>query len=662
MSGPWDDYAPQQPTGQQVGAAPQSAPSPTPADGAPDTYQGAQKVVASDGTIAYRRPDGSLSLVGNPNGATSVDPATGATEVTIGASSNPDALAEYDKAHPYQAPAPAQPSSGVPAGAPQDNTPPWADYAPQGQSQGAPQKDDLLGLQWGIKRPLDNAAAWVESGLDKLGVPVSNTEHALGFQSAQDVRNQDLQYLKSKAAQGITPGIAGQMAGDVIGTLPTLMLPGGALIQGAAAGALTSDDQSLPGVAAGAALGGIGGNAADMLTSGVINTVAPRISAAAQSLLDRGVPLTTGMIAGSKGLLGRIEQLGQNVPVAGELIRKRGNEALTGFNSAVANEALAPIGAKVAPGTSGHELYQNAKQAIGDAYDAVGKGAAVPLDGQYAADMMSVHHDVNGLPVDLQNRFSRVVSREVTGRVDPTVGGFTSEGIKDAKAALNKEIAKVKNPTLFEGDYADALKSTRNALTSALGRTSPEAQAQLAAADAAYPRFKAYEGAVKNSTQNMTTPNGYFTPQQLQAGINAGATNSQRAAAANPLQALAEAGKEILPRRYKDVISPMQAAIEGGVGAGVIGSDVLGGPHAGMALAAPAAGLGLLYTKPVQDALRKSLVKSAAARKALEAALGAPLEKFTNPPARLLGSASTNALNAAYLNPPLSNQALAPTR
>lgn len=525
-------------------------------------------------------------------------------------------------------------------------------------------KDDQgLGFQAGAMKPWDNAAMGLEWGVNQLLRPVSaasqalggpaiNTQgidQAVGSQSAAQSADAHKAFIDQKAQEGVKPGGWGNIAGEIAGTLPTLYLPGGVLAQGAMGGALTTDARDPAGIAASAATGTLTGKATEFGLNGITNTIAPRIGKAAQQMLDIGAPLTTGMINGGKGVLGRLESItGSIIPGAAELVRMRGNEALKGLNTGVADLVAKPYGAPKLTGENGQEVYQGVKQAVENTYSSVSKGADVTLDHPFATDMASINADVSHLPDDLRTRFGRVMAREVRGRLDPQTGSMTAEGVADAKAAINKEIAKWKGTNGFESDYVEQLKAARSAITRMLGRTSPEAEATLAAADRGYPDFKTYERAVKNSTQNQTTADG-FTPQHLQSALNTGATSGKIASGVGDLPQLATAAKEVLPRRFKDVVSPMSSFIEGGVGLGVIGTDILGGHGAGMKMAAPAVAMSLFYSRPVQDALRAGLLKTAAGRKALEAYIGVPLETVIGKGSGLLAAPATPLVQRGLL-------------
>lgn len=524
--------------------------------------------------------------------------------------------------------------------------------AAQGAPAAALPVSQSLGFQEQASKPLDNVAGWVDKipGASALDEALA---HLFGTPTTAQAIAQRQQAF-ADAEKTARPGGWGKMAGDVVGTLPTLMLPGGPLLQGAAGGALLTDHPNDPARIAGdAALGAVAGKAMDVGGKALINTVAPTIGASARMLLGAKVPLTTDMMTGGKGLWGWAGKVAGITPGAGELYRMRGNEALAGASPGFANAAMAPINPGIGAVDNGAALYASARGAKDAAYSAVGDGLNVPLDGAYAARMQPVRSDVSALPADLQGRYARVVGRELNLRVDPTTGEIPSGALADAKVGINKDIAKFPNPSGWDADYVDALKSTRRALVDSLGDTSPEARSALNAADAAYPGYKTVQAAVRKANLNSTTQDAFPTAQHMLSAVRENSSPEAFAAGTAPGQQYAQAAKDILPRKFKDVVSPMQSLIEGGIGAGVIGSDVLG--HAGPVLMGAQAAMLPLYLKGVQDALRKGLLSSANLRAAAERNIGS-LENYVPAPAALSGG----LLSQRYSNPVWGQSGLLP--
>lgn len=148
-----------------------------------------------------------------------------------------------------------------------------------------PKSDEVLGFAKGVMTPLDNAATWVEGAVGRLpwasglipGVGpalagakvVDALGRALGMPTAAQAKTSHTQAVAQAKQQGRVPGKIGEFAGNVVGTLPTAMLPGGVIAQGAAAGALLSDAKDVKGVATDAAIGAAGAKVGDIAFRGV---------------------------------------------------------------------------------------------------------------------------------------------------------------------------------------------------------------------------------------------------------------------------------------------------------------------------------------------------------------------------------------------------------
>lgn len=509
-----------------------------------------------------------------------------------------------------------------------------AHVAADAPQTGALPVSESLGFEKNLMKPLSNMETWLGK------IPYVGT-----LTGADDpnmlAAHQRAQAWIDRQAQSARPGQIGGVLGSILGTAPTLAIPGGPLVQGAAAGAMMTDDPNKPmGVLKDAALGGVGGKLFDMGGKAVLDTIAPRIVPSAQRLLAAGVPLTTDMMTGGKGPWGLLGKFASVMPVSGELYRARGNEALAAASPGFANEAMASISPNIGPVDSGSALFDAAKNAKNAAYRAVGDGLNVPLDGAYAARMQPVRGDVAGLPPDLQGRYARVVGRELNLRVDPTTGEIPSAALADAKVGINKDIAKFPNPSGWDADYVDALKSTRRALVDSLGDTSPQARQALDAADAAYPGYKTVQSAVRKANLNSTTQDAFPTAQHMLSAVRENSSPDAFAAGTAPGQQFAQAAKDILPRKFKDVMSLGHAVMETGIGAGVIGTDVLG--HAGLPLLAGVAGLAPLYSRAAQGGLRRALSATGRMRTMAESMAG-PLEHYTGAASALGGGAVTPA-------------------
>ncbi|HKY81889.1 MAG TPA: hypothetical protein VJM09_10525, partial [Sphingobium sp.] len=123
----------------------------------------------------------------------------------------------------------------------------------------------IEGLAQGINKPLNNAARWAEGGLDAIGLGDSyrGLSSSLGF--APDVSAAEQEQQRIADAAPYRPSGFGEFSGNMVGTVPTMLLPGGALIQGAAGGALLSDGNSVYDVGKDALLGAAGAKAGEVI-------------------------------------------------------------------------------------------------------------------------------------------------------------------------------------------------------------------------------------------------------------------------------------------------------------------------------------------------------------------------------------------------------------
>lgn len=131
----------------------------------------------------------------------------------------------------------------------------------------ATQSSDTLGLYQGANKIIDNATSATNWALNKipvgggkgLGDAIDSAGQAMGFPSIPAAKQSHADYIAQQAKQGVTPSARGRIAGEIGATLPTLMLPGGPLVQGAVAGGLSTDSTDPAGIAKDAALGAAAG-------------------------------------------------------------------------------------------------------------------------------------------------------------------------------------------------------------------------------------------------------------------------------------------------------------------------------------------------------------------------------------------------------------------
>jgi len=120
--------------------------------------------------------------------------------------------------------------------APEGATPEQVLSYVQENMQSTPKDDSKLnGLMLGALKPIDNAARALAGALPEGVTSAIDTAGA-----AMGMPSQEQAYEANQAAREGNSATGMQLAGNIAGTLPTLALPGGALAQGAAGGALRS--------------------------------------------------------------------------------------------------------------------------------------------------------------------------------------------------------------------------------------------------------------------------------------------------------------------------------------------------------------------------------------------------------------------------------------
>jgi hypothetical protein len=128
-----------------------------------------------------------------------------------------------------------------------------------GQLRQSGQVSEQLGFEKGIEKPFANVGNWLGQAAQGAGIDLSGVRQvAHNLQGAQAEADAHEPWRKTAV-----PGKLGQFAGNMVGTAPLSALPGGALVQGAAGGALLSDSKDAGGVLRDAAIGAVAGKVAD---------------------------------------------------------------------------------------------------------------------------------------------------------------------------------------------------------------------------------------------------------------------------------------------------------------------------------------------------------------------------------------------------------------
>jgi hypothetical protein len=455
------------------------------------------------------------------------------------------------------------------------------------------------GLALGAQKPLDNltSAAMQIPGVaavDQLG-------QRMGFPGAREA------VASNDAARRANTATGAQLVGNIAGTLPTLALPGGALAQGAAGGALLSDATDVEGAAMDAGLGAVAGKAGDMAVRGVANVIAPKVSAAVRTLADEGIPLTPGQAFG--GVTKGIEDRLSGFPVVGDLITSARSRGVEAFNANVINKALGNIGQKLPQGIkAGREAVAYAADAIGQAYDAIVPTLSVTGDRTFTGAIGRIERASRSLPGSGARDFKAVVGDDVLQQLKQGAT-LTGEGFKTLESRLSKFSGSLKSSSdAYQRMVGEQVDEVLGELRGLLLRSNPAKRAELAQLNRAF----AEQVRIERAAGAAGNPTGVFTPKQYSAAVRASDGSARKSAIARGRgmnQGFADAASDVLPATVPDSGTAGRAAT--GLGVSALASGSLGVPLPAIAAAGAAA---IPYTRAGSAALNALLRSPSAAR------------------------------------------------
>lgn len=475
----------------------------------------------------------------------------------------------------------------------------WDQAANAAPSQGVPalseapklKSDELLGMQRGFFKPMDNLALWAERGVDALGRPFGNEDLGQdisrigGGKPMAEVIADRQAYVDAQRAKGVKPGLAGEIVGGIAGTLPAIAaVPGAglgsAVLGGAAAGAMMTDDpEDLGSVVGDAAIGAAGGG----VLHGAGRIIAPRINAALRNVRNTfGANPTPGQALG--GPFRVWEDLSESIPGYGLAIRAGKRGANAEMNRGAANFVMNNID-EVVPDTVpiGTDQNQYVKQTIGDVYNTALRPVVLPWDNQLAADLGTVRQQIVArLSPDNQAAYADLMANHVMPRLQAN-NTMSGEGWKEVQSILRKE---ARDTSKKGGVEANALANAFGATEGAMGqgwlaRYAPDAADTIRAADQSYAKNIALKGA---SARAPGGDDGVFSPSNLwQASKAADPTYKKEATALGtsmwhqPLTDL----MDVMGRYTPNSGTADRAYHIGGVaalGGGLLGADAAGVP------------------------------------------------------------------------------------
>lgn len=392
------------------------------------------------------------------------------------------------------------------------------------------------------------------------------------------------------------PGAIGEFVGSIPGYVAG-GLAGGPFTGGAIGAGLNSRSDSLPGVAADMALGGVLGKGSDMVMAGAQKLIAPQLAPAVQKLMAAKIPLTPGQTLG--GMAKNFEDKAVSIPILGNLISRGQKNATEGFNTAVLNDALKPIGKMLPAGkSSGREAIDHVAKTIGAEYDALLPKMTGTLDAQLQQEVNTIGQNAigEGATKDIVDRFQNVIKAQLLARAPN--GTLNGAQLKMAQEQLNKVGSNFAssadgNDRLLGSMILDANESFNNMLL----RNNPQYADALKSANAAWAKYSR----IRRAGSALGNADGVFTAAQYSNAVKAldksvDKGNYARGKALN--QDLADAAKEVLPNSVPNSGTSDRAM------AAALPALLTGAVPFAPNLAVPALAASALYTRPGQAAMR----------------------------------------------------------
>lgn len=419
----------------------------------------------------------------------------------------------------------------------------------------------------------------------------------------------DVDEAKVRDAELMASG--GGLVGNIAGSIATMAVPGaaasripgaakvtqallapktmtGAAAVGAGMGAtqpVASDDSRIGNMAIGAG-GGVVGQAVPKVAGAIIagNTRKP-----VQDLLDQGVKLTPGQIAG--GAFQRVEEGATSIPILGDAIRASMQRANETFNTAALNRALEPIGDKAT--AVGREGIREVESKIGAFYSNLLPKLTVKLDPQFAVDMRTIKATAANLPPEQAAQFDKILNNEVLKKF--ASGRMSGEEMKRIESELGRlERGYRSDPAFANRELGAAIQDAQTALRDLVERGNPQFAGELQKANLGWANFVR----VQRAASGVGSKEGVFTPAQLSSSVRANDHSLRHGGYARGgalMEDLSDTAKSVMRKEVPDSGTPYRAML----GIGGLGGAAALEPTAAAAILGGAAA----YTQPVQSVI-----------------------------------------------------------
>jgi hypothetical protein len=371
-----------------------------------------------------------------------------------------------------------------------------------------------------------------------------------------------------------TPGKYVGAAAETLTNPASYIGPGGLLSKAAMAAASGIGGEGAAQAAEGTGYEGLARFAGSMGAGPLAARVMkPQLAPAQQMLADRGLTqMTPGQLTG--GLLKDLEDKASSLPILGHFIQNARGRSIEGFNRAVADQALEPIGQALDRRTAaGHDTITEVGDKLSAAYDRVLPNLLFTPDHGFASDLANIQRSAQAMPA----QYVRLFNRTLNDRLQP--GRWTQQQLLPPNIPNPNNVPALPPQTTWHLQ-GDAYKSIESELTHLAGKygSSSDAGQQLlgdrlgdvvkamrANLERSNPTFSDELGRInqgwamyarmRGAATNRRGSEGVFTPGDLLTAIKRGDKSVQKGSFARGdalMQDFAEAGQRVLPSKVPD--------------------------------------------------------------------------------------------------------------
>lgn len=375
-----------------------------------------------------------------------------------------------------------------------------------------------------------------------------------------------------------------RLGGNVVGALPTAIIPGGPLVAGAVGGALGGATSPVTSGAEDfwtekakqAGLGALTGGATGGALGLAGKIIAPKVSPQVRLLAAEGVTPTPGQILG--GAWKTTEDKLTSVPILGDMIISGQSAAVRSFNKAAYARALAPIGETVKG--VGRDAVGEVRDKLGAAYDELLPKLSFRADPQFEADMQQITREaLLGLPEPQSRQFMTTLQNKMLGKMGPAgeLDGKTYQGVDSELRRLADGYQS--DASFDQRELGSYLHRALTASRTALARGNPKEAARLTDINRGFSQY----ARIREAASSAGARDGVFTPAMLDRAVRGADKSSGRGAYASgqaPGQEFTAAGKEALSQAYPDSGTAGRAVYNSLFASGVGGAAVMMSPWA----------------------------------------------------------------------------------